>query len=313
MADASCEQCGLARPAGAATCPRCGWEYAASAAGDAQALVLRAAGGQALAGEWRIEAGQTTLGRSHTADVVLTHDSVSRQHARIVREAEGFVVEDLGSHNWTLVNGERITAPRLIADGDQITVGEVALEASLEVIAAIELLPAGSTGGGGSATMLIDLEDEPAAAAVPPPIDLAPAQEQPTTRPRRARRGDNGHEAAAAAPTPQAEDTAGAEPAPSPSEIAGGIAHSATELAATLGRLEQQLATAAAALEAAGGRPVLAELLEQARQTAASPTDVRALMALGEKAQAAANLLALELQLVDVLWPSAGAAGDNER
>ena len=310
MADASCEQCGLARPAGAATCPRCGWEYAASAAGAAQALVLRAAAGQALAGEWRIEAGQTTLGRSHTADVVLTHDSVSRQHARIVREAQGFVVEDLGSHNWTLVNGERITAPRLIADGDQLTIGEVALEARLEVIAAIELLPAASTAGG-SATMLIDLEDEPAAAAVPPPIDLAPAQEQPTTRPRRAKREDNGHEAATPAPSPEAEPAASA--APAPSQVAACIAQSASELAATLGRLEQQLAAAATALAAAGGRPVLVELLEQARQTAASPTDVRALMALGATAEAAANLLALELQLVDVLWPSAGAAGDDER
>jgi hypothetical protein len=35
-------------------------------------------------------------------------------------------------------------------------------------------------------------------------------------------------------------------------------------------------------------------------------------MALGEKAEAAASLLSLELQLVDVLWPSAGAASDDE-
>ena len=52
--------------------------------------------------------------------------SVSRRHARIERVGGGFAIEDLGSLNGVRVNGQRV--PRtLLADGDEITLGEVRL------------------------------------------------------------------------------------------------------------------------------------------------------------------------------------------
>jgi hypothetical protein len=47
----------------------------------------------------------TTLGRGEDNDVVLSDTSVSRCHARIVRTAEGFRIEDLDSFNGTAVGG----------------------------------------------------------------------------------------------------------------------------------------------------------------------------------------------------------------
>ncbi len=50
-----------------------------------------------------------TIGRKGTCDLSLKYEGVSREHARIVFEDGGYVVEDLGSSNGTLVRGTRIT------------------------------------------------------------------------------------------------------------------------------------------------------------------------------------------------------------
>ena len=49
----------------------------------------------------------TTIGkRKEEADVVLEDMSVSRLHARIVKEKEKFYIEDLNSTNGTYCNGK---------------------------------------------------------------------------------------------------------------------------------------------------------------------------------------------------------------
>jgi predicted component of type VI protein secretion system len=67
------------------------------------------------------------LGRSPECEVVVAHPSVSRLHARIARDADGWVLADLGSRNGTRVNGRRVERVRL-ADGDRVELGEVRLE-----------------------------------------------------------------------------------------------------------------------------------------------------------------------------------------
>ncbi len=53
---------------------------------------------------------------------------ISRQHARISREATGeYAIEDLGSSNGTFVNGLRIQSPRLLSLGDSIETGATTL------------------------------------------------------------------------------------------------------------------------------------------------------------------------------------------
>jgi putative peptide zinc metalloprotease protein len=58
----------------------------------------------------------TTIGRGPDNDVVVDDPSVSRQHARVLREPGGFVLEDLDSFNGTAIgertlHGERATLP----------------------------------------------------------------------------------------------------------------------------------------------------------------------------------------------------------
>ena len=61
-----------------------------------------------------------TLGRQGNNDLVLLDSRISRRHARIVRDDQGYALEDVGSRHGTFVNGEKITEPRQLQSGDQI-------------------------------------------------------------------------------------------------------------------------------------------------------------------------------------------------
>ena len=50
----------------------------------------------------------TTMGRDSTNDIVEEHPLVSRKHARIFYNAQGYWIQDVGSQNGTFVNGEGI-------------------------------------------------------------------------------------------------------------------------------------------------------------------------------------------------------------
>jgi len=68
---------------------------------------------------------ELVIGRHATGAGRLSEDEeISRQHARISREATGnYAIEDLGSSNGTFVNGLRIQSPRVLALGDSIETG----------------------------------------------------------------------------------------------------------------------------------------------------------------------------------------------
>ncbi len=68
--------------------------------------------------------GPWSVGRSDDNEVVVKDPNVSRKHARLVRSENGFLVEDLGSTNGTLLGGAPIDRER-IEDGDEITFGQV--------------------------------------------------------------------------------------------------------------------------------------------------------------------------------------------
>jgi pSer/pThr/pTyr-binding forkhead associated (FHA) protein len=74
----------------------------------------------------RIPAGETkTLGRTARADFVVDAALVSRVHCRLAStNEEQLTVEDLGSTNGTLVNGERVDQS-VLRTGDTLTVGRV--------------------------------------------------------------------------------------------------------------------------------------------------------------------------------------------
>ena len=69
------------------------------------------------------EDADLVLGRDAEVEIPIDHDAVSRRHARIRRRGDQLTVEDLGSRNGTLVNGQPITAARRLTAGDLIRVG----------------------------------------------------------------------------------------------------------------------------------------------------------------------------------------------
>jgi pSer/pThr/pTyr-binding forkhead associated (FHA) protein len=66
---------------------------------------------------------QARIGRGADCDVVIARDEVSRAHALITRERDGWTIEDLGSRNGTFVNEQRVERTTIRA-GDTIRLGE---------------------------------------------------------------------------------------------------------------------------------------------------------------------------------------------
>jgi diguanylate cyclase (GGDEF)-like protein len=67
----------------------------------------------------------TWLGRSDGVDLVISDPSISRKHAMIVLNADGFYLSDLGSTNGTQLNRKKVTTTSILREGDKIVVGNV--------------------------------------------------------------------------------------------------------------------------------------------------------------------------------------------
>ena len=71
---------------------------------------------------------RVTIGKASTNDVSLEHDeTVSRLHAVLESLGLAWSIRDLGSRNGTYLNGERITAERVLRSGDEVRVGKTRL------------------------------------------------------------------------------------------------------------------------------------------------------------------------------------------
>ena len=71
-----------------------------------------------------LPAGTHVIGRDPEAAVWLDSSLVSCRHARlVVSDTTGLTIEDLGSHNGTFVNGERLDGVRRLVHGDEIRAG----------------------------------------------------------------------------------------------------------------------------------------------------------------------------------------------
>jgi serine phosphatase RsbU (regulator of sigma subunit) len=84
-------------------------------------LVVRESSGS----EREVEIARTpfTLGRQSDNDLVLLDNRISRRHASVVLDDEGYVLQDEGSRHGTFVNGERVTNSHKLQSGDQIGLG----------------------------------------------------------------------------------------------------------------------------------------------------------------------------------------------
>ena len=97
-------------------------EQAASARGYA----VRITKGLPLDGRFPID-GVVTVGRGPENTIDLVDARVSRKHIELRRGTDGVLLEDLGSTNGTLVNGERVTGERRLAPGDVVALGDTEL------------------------------------------------------------------------------------------------------------------------------------------------------------------------------------------
>ena len=70
---------------------------------------------------------ETLLGRDPKCTLEIKSGMVSRRHARVFKNADEFLVEDMGSGNGTFVNGSKIDGPKSIKHGDRIKLGPVLL------------------------------------------------------------------------------------------------------------------------------------------------------------------------------------------
>lgn len=62
------------------------------------------------------------LGRASSSDLVLEDRFLSRNHSRVFLDGDRLMIEDLGSRNGTLVNGQPVNAPQPLKPGDMIKI-----------------------------------------------------------------------------------------------------------------------------------------------------------------------------------------------
>jgi pSer/pThr/pTyr-binding forkhead associated (FHA) protein len=144
-----CPECGFVNPPGANYCQKCGaflaeevapgsttaqYDLGETTEGDSVNPAENAAEGPSLvirtggrAGDsFTLDGDRFTVGRDTDSDVFLDDVTVSRNHAVIVRRADGLHIDDLGSLNGSYVNRRRIESHYLV-DGDELQIGKFKL------------------------------------------------------------------------------------------------------------------------------------------------------------------------------------------
>jgi DNA-binding NtrC family response regulator/pSer/pThr/pTyr-binding forkhead associated (FHA) protein len=116
-------------------------------------------------------AGRLILGRGASADLQLVDGKVSREHCCIDASGARPMIEDLGSQNGTYVNGEVISRPTPIAEGDEIALGDTLL-----LVAGDDVAVANARYGAG--TLLVSPQGKASTAVNPgAPLPVAPGKD----------------------------------------------------------------------------------------------------------------------------------------
>ena len=72
------------------------------------------------------------VGRDEVTEIRLTERNISRTHASLKQNGEGWVVADLDSYNGTFINGLRVSGEQHVGHGDILQLGDYRLEFSDE-------------------------------------------------------------------------------------------------------------------------------------------------------------------------------------
>src|SRR5262245_21826661 len=71
---------------------------------------------------------EVVLGRSTSSDIVFTQPEVSRRHARLAKNRDGYVIYNLSMSHGTFVNGRPVDGQQQLHPGDRIRLGPAANE-----------------------------------------------------------------------------------------------------------------------------------------------------------------------------------------
>ncbi len=66
------------------------------------------------------------IGRAPDSDLLIDHESISRQHCRVARQDEGWVLRDLGSKNGSRINTFHVEE-QVLRNGDRLDLGTIRL------------------------------------------------------------------------------------------------------------------------------------------------------------------------------------------
>ena len=81
--------------------------------------------------ELKIDRDEIIIGRDSGNDVQIDNVAVSREHAKIIRDQNYYLIEDLNSTNGTFVNGKKVNK-KFLKEDDEITIGKHSLQIVLE-------------------------------------------------------------------------------------------------------------------------------------------------------------------------------------
>lgn len=89
------------------------------------AFLSTTSNGEGIPSRYELADVETTIGRHPECAIVVDAGAVSRYHAKILRKPNGHSVEDLGSRNGTFLNGQLLSGPQFLKEGDRIRVSDV--------------------------------------------------------------------------------------------------------------------------------------------------------------------------------------------
>lgn len=135
---------------------------------------LTAISGSSFGKRFDVEKPETVLGRHPDCDVTIEVGAVSRQHARIHRNGETFLLEDLKSRNGTFLNGHPISARTQLQEGDLIRICDVEYSFHAEPDKGLMTATSSAMGDGSSfGVMMVDDEGQgEASRAVSSKLDI---------------------------------------------------------------------------------------------------------------------------------------------
>jgi serine/threonine protein kinase len=129
----TCMVCGYTNQNRAHFCGRCGASLAGRPPGKLQVLGPNGVLWERRVTENPFNIGRRSLSRQIFPHLDLTYNDpaayISRQHARIVADAGGYFLEDLGSANGTFLNDRRLPpgVPTRMRNGDRVRIGKTQL------------------------------------------------------------------------------------------------------------------------------------------------------------------------------------------